>query len=394
MRNLITAPREDHLNKGTIGYGYPVADVTNWTCLENKSDPWVRYEADTSFALPDALVTPGPFVKDYTPVERLGRLQKDFVTGRVNFPLLITEGPNSVLSWGSGKWKMKLGESVRVRHIELGFDGSLFVKNLQTNQRIWESRPAGCANPSEIVFHDDGKLYVQDKSSGQWVDLIPSMPRFVQQQRRPDCDPRHPVESRLVLSSKNPPLMVAPCPNPSKMLFFASAYELDFGIDLGTGNMIIRPQGDHVVMFVLSPWGQWMVLRSKLPNLQLNADPNAAYGGLVNWNPHDGRRMDDARWEVKWQIPDKPMRSPIWEGENAPKVCFQGDGNIVSLSPLRAFRHVSCRLQVMYANGEVRWASGTNGMNPKPCHVRLGDGITGKGWVEIIDERGHCLWHC
>jgi hypothetical protein len=330
MNNLITTSPN---STGAMGYGFAVSDVTEWTSTDNVVDKSVKFQGDISHSLPDPVVSPGPFVRDYTPLEKLGKLQPEFVSGRIMYLIGILPGLSTTLTWGPGGFRIKSGEVITIKDLDLVYEGSLSLVDRNRRQRIWELWIEGSSPRDSISFKEDGKLYL-DKPAGS-KELLPHLPTLVPN-RDPNRDPRAArSETKVILSHISPHFQIVPSTNQNGSILYASDYEVPLGRQLRVGHFILRPQsktGDSkVIMYTLSPFGQWIVLVSRVPGSRLGYQlkEDKPFHDLIYWGGHGRGRVADDRWEVIWTSENQPSGEPVYQSDKGPMLAFQGDGNLV-----------------------------------------------------------------
>jgi hypothetical protein len=354
MNNLITSPRPD---SGSIGYGFPVADVSEWTCLQNAADPQVRFEGDISHTWPNLLVSPGPFVTNHASLDAPARLQSEFVRGRISVLISIQPGASKTLSWGPGSLKLTRGQEISVEGRTMSFDDSLFIIDKSTGKKTWELHWDGSEvenESSQLIFREDGRLCVVEDFGEGWEklyhDLIPILPKLSR-----TAEPA--VQTQMILSSFTPNLIFAPSPNPSNSVFFMNSYDIKIGQEFRVGHLVLR-QPDRkdkpVVLYGLSPYAQWVILTSALPlqMFELELDASQPYYGIVKWGGQGLGRCNDDRWNVVWTSSNEPLKMPIYDGDKAPMLAFQGDGNLVCTLSVDVSKAV-----ILGAGNLCRWRS-------------------------------------
>lgn len=330
-----------------MGYGYAVSDVTEWTCLGNVADKSVKFQGDISHSLPNPVVSPGPFVRDYTPLKKLGRLQPEFVSGRISYLIGILPGLSTTLSWGPGGFRITSGEVITIKDVDLIYEGALTVVNRHNGQRVWELWPEGNPSGDPISFKENGKLYLE-RSSGP-KELLPYLPLVISDNDT-GRDPRaNRSETKVFLSCTQPYFQIAPSPNHLGSIVYASNYDLPLGRQLRVGHLILKPQSNSgdgkVIMYTLSPYGQWVVLLSRVPGSRLGYQlkEDKPFSDLVRWGGQGRGRVGDDRWEVVWTSENPPANEPVYQPDKGPMLAFQGDGNLVCWPtyPVRAIVNVA-----------------------------------------------------
>jgi len=273
---------------------------------------------------------------------------------------------------------MKSGEVITVKDFDLVYEGALSLVDRNSGRRTWELWIEGNPGQDPIAFGEDGKLYLE-KPSGP-MELLPHLPALIPNQD-PNRDPRaNRSETKVFLSHTAPYFHIAPSPNHLGSILYASAYELPLGRQLRQGHFILRPQsstGDSkVIMYTLSPFGQWVVLISRVPGSRLGHQirEDKPFSDLIKWGGQARGRVADDRWEVAWTSENQPSAEPVYQSDKGPMLAFQGDGNLV-----------------IYFNG-AKWASKTHGRKPPPKFVRFNDASKGGAWIELVGEDGGIVW--
>ncbi|HEV7738103.1 MAG TPA: hypothetical protein VGO47_12135, partial [Chlamydiales bacterium] len=281
MYNLIDAEDTDNL-QGTFGYGFAVAaDVDRWICVGNQSSSRVRYEGDISGSLPVPNATPGPFVYDlsakhvrFSSMAQLSLdedswnviLQPEFRHGRGRISSLISiqPGPSTVLSYPGGEFQLQRGHAVHLKAISVKYDSDNLVRihknGNHNNSILWEEGP-GLHSPGEILtYSPGGKLCIISESRIVY-DFTPYIPFEALSGREVPA---------IVFSDNNPYVSVATF---GSSLLFASSYSFPQNRGFLVGQVVCRsrPYGNHhwTLLYTLSPYGQYVVLRSKQPNIMI-----------------------------------------------------------------------------------------------------------------------------
>jgi hypothetical protein len=228
---------------------------------------------------------------------------------------------------------MKSGEVITIKDLDLVFEGSLSIVDRKINQRIWELWIEGGPSGHGITFNEDGKLYLE--GSPGLRELLPHLPA-VHVDENPDRDPRaNRTETKIILSSVSPQFQIALSPNPFGIILYSSSYDIALGRQFHVGHYILRPlksTGDsRVIMYTLSPYGQWVVLRSRILGSQLGfkLKEDKPFHDLVRWGGHASGRVADDRWDVVWTSENHPSDEPAYKVDKGPMLAFQGDGNLV-----------------------------------------------------------------
>lgn len=316
-----------------MGYGFALSDVTEWTCLENVVDQNVKFHGDISHSLPNLNVSPGPFVRDYTPLNKLGRLQKEFVAGKISYLIGILPGHSTILSWGPNGFRMSSGDVVTIKDFDLVYEGCLAIVDRRAGRRIWELWIEGGPSDGTLQFKENGNLYLESKEGLK--NLLPHLPRV-----RPDDPNRDPranrTETKIIFSHTTPQFQIAPSPNPSGIILYASTTDVAMSRQFKAGHFVLRPQaptGDcRLIMYTVSPYAQWVVLLSRRPGSQMGFElnENKPFHDLVRWGGNGQGRVADDRWEVVWTTDNQPIPQPDFTVDKGPWLAFQADGNIVS----------------------------------------------------------------
>ncbi|KZS92430.1 hypothetical protein SISNIDRAFT_442200 [Sistotremastrum niveocremeum HHB9708] len=351
MNNLITS---SGTSTGSMGYGFPLVDVANWTTLGNVSAPSVKYEGDISRTLPNLLATPAAFVFDQPLKDNVVK-QKEYVRGRISYLLAVQPGRTPIRAFGPGEFRLRVNESFSLSKVRISFDedGDVRIRKLPGGEPLWEMGLKGkdLGHDPLFIFDGIGRLRITDHTGAVKHDCAPHAPPH---------DPQDHVTGvpTIRISEEAPYLALA---NPVGSILFASHYIDRMGQEMRNGHYVCRPLPDgRVLIWTLSPYCQWLTLRSKLPHQKLNTVP-------VTWP------LDRNQWEVVWSTPNKPREQPD------PKtfLAFQGDGNIV----------------IYGTEPGARWASGTHARQPPAKYVKYGIGTEADPFVQILDEQQKRIWH-
>lgn len=370
---------------GSFGYGFPVgSDVKDWVCIGNISLGHVPYMGDLTKSLPWPNAPPGPFVYgDNSPSVAFtssssvfindrdsyrGKviLQSGFMgqSGRISSLISIEPGDSRVLNYRPGQLLLESGQSITLAEISLAFDkdNRIRIRHRGNGLVLWEASSHATSPGQSLQYTETGKLVISS-TQGLLHDLTPHINLKIE-------------GSSLVISSINPYLTIS---GPKSSLLFASAYIFPQNRIFQLGQVISRTYKDRTLIYALSPYCQFVVLRSRQPNLPVPPLPLA-------WP--DKEREPQWEWEVVWTTPKPPT-----ERRNDVVMSFQGDGNLVSIQILPLLQpHSPYVLQVIYSNKTVPWASGTHGRSPPATYLRLGFGSAAEPWLELITDEGHRVW--
>lgn len=311
---------------GKFGYGFPVAsNVRDWICVGNVSLGHVPYTGDLTKSLPTPNVAPGAFVYDGNPhttvfvssnsffindadaYREKVVLQSDFMgqLGRITHLISIEPGVTRVLSYRPGQFLLNSGQSTHVADITLSFDKDNHIRIRQRRPDgngliLWEASSRQPGIPEQYLHYSEaGKLFI-NSPQGLVHDLTPYIHSNME-------------GGSFTISSLNPYLTItAP---PSHSLLFASAYIFSQNRTFPLGQIVARPYMDRTIIYTLSPYCQFVVLRSKRPNAPLPTLP-------LTWPEKE--REHEWDWEVVWHTP----RPPTDRRKDA-LMSFQGDGNLV-----------------------------------------------------------------
>ncbi|GJJ15638.1 hypothetical protein Clacol_009916 [Clathrus columnatus] len=363
MYNLIDSQPIDG-QFGGFGYGFPVsADVRSWICVGNVSLGHVPYTGDLTKSLPWPNAPPGPFVYDGHPSTvftfsafisssdmHMGGgevlLQSDFMgkIGRIASLISIQPGPTRVLSYRPGQLRLKSGQIVTLTDIIFSYDHDGYIRVRQRNSTevgfiLWEMGFDHVTTPGQHLHYTENGKLVLSSTQGQIHDLTPHIKSTME-------------GSSLVISNVNPYLTIS---GPKSSLLFASAYIFPQNRTFALGQIVARTYMNKTLIYALSPYCQFVVLRSKQNNTPVPSIPFA-------WP--DKEREAQWEWEVVWRTPNTPT-----ERRDGVVMSFQGDGNLV-----------------IYSNKTVPWASGTHGRIPPAVFLRLGFGSTAEPWLELITD--------
>lgn len=357
---------------GSFGYGFPVAsNVRDWICVGNVSLGHVPYTGDLTKSLPTPNAPPGAFIYDGNPLTTVfipsnsyfvndpdayrGKvvLQSDFMgqLGRIAALIAIEPGVTRVRSYGPGQFVLNSGQSTHVADITLSFDQDNHIRIRQRRSDgngliLWEARSRQPGIPEQYLHYSEaGKLSI-GSPQGHVDDFTPYIHSNVD-------------GGSFTISSLNPYLTITKPPLHS--LLFASAYIFSQNKSFLLGQIVARSYNDRTILYTLSPYCQFVVLRSKRPNAPLPTLP------LV-WPEKE--REHEWDWEVVWHTPKPPT-----DRRTDASMHFQGDGNLV-----------------IYSNKQVPWASGTHGRVPPATILRLGFGTATEPWLELITDEGHRVW--
>lgn len=381
------------LGEGRIGYGFPVgSDVANWTCRGNESHDNVLYIGEISGTLPKYInASPGPFVHDAwgnyegdeCDEESLD-LQKEFVQGKVWGLIEIGVGESKVLAYDGGALRLGLGESIKVRGVEVVFrpeDAELCVRRChddgRTGRTHWEGGVGGRLNHRRhefsnmvLVFTESGKLMIVNSNNPQEIywDFAPSIPPSLP----PTSTPR-PNVPRLALSSENPHVSIA---SSSGDVLFASAYTFP-GADLSVGKFISRP----------TPEAGGSLIWSLSPQRQIVVAHTHAAVQCIEW-PLDHR----------FQILSKIGNEGEGANDTGAALTLQGDGNLVSGVHLSTFpqssnpEHIHSPQVIYTGEGSPTWGSNTCEDGKRAKSIRYGVGSQEEPFLELLNDQGVRVW--
>lgn len=339
--NLIDS-QDIGLGQGSIGYGFAVAsDVKNWICTGNVSAERVRYEGDITNSLPTPNVAPGPFVHDvpHSEVRFLespiipqsdtnlykGKsviLQPEFLQGRgrIKFLISISPGASRVLTYQPGKFQLAKGQMICLQGAVLTYerDGMLRVREQlgsETGAVLWEGGPGNHTVPanSYLTYSTGGKICIStDDVSQVYYDFMPHMPLHA-----PPGDDTG-MAATLVFSDTNPHLSIT---TPASSVLFSSSYAIPHFRAFAGGQVIARSylygNSQRTILYTLSPYCQFVVLRSKRSQVGVPALPLA-------WPAPEQETQWE--WEIVWSTPNPRTK----ERRSDAMMFFQGDGNLVS----------------------------------------------------------------
>lgn len=342
MYNLIDAEGNDGL-RGTFGYGFAVAsDVDQWICVGNASSRRVKYEGDISGSLPVPNAAPCSFIHDISdernvhfasvtqiPPHSTGAwngviLQPEFKhsRGRISSLISIQPGSSRVLSYQAGQFQLQRGQAIYLKAIVLKYDSDNVIRIQERRGNhlgsvLWEGGPGQHSPGDTLVYSSRGKLCIISQSHIIY-DFTPFIPL--------DAIPEK--ELCIILSDTNPYMSVTTSGS-SPSLLFASSYIFPPNTGFAVGQIIARSQvydkHSRTLLYTLSPYGQYVVLRSKHSSGIIPALPLAWPSSQSHWD-----------WEIIWHTPNQLTQ----ERDGDAKMFFQGDGNLVSLSFNLVFSHL------------------------------------------------------
>ncbi|KZO91257.1 hypothetical protein CALVIDRAFT_364614 [Calocera viscosa TUFC12733] len=370
-RNAIVARNLIHYQdrgrgRGAIGYGFAIsADVENWTCMDNVSADGVVYEGDMNDGdwQPTGLsVAPGPFVRSAGPVEKLGKLQKEFVPGLLRGLLVIKPGRSSVLRLFPGQLQLRPGDSIPLKKWMLEFcrDGEVIFRNAESGTIRWSAgsrgRISGHEDTALLELAVSGHLRIVESTKPDQV--LFNLSSVLPPGGIPGCTPASTSLPSLHISDNEPHLQLV---GPDNGILLSSSYEVGMNRLFPTGAYICRPSlnNEATIVSVMSPYGQYMVLSTR-NGMQMNFPL-----GSVGWP------LDVSKWYVIWETPNEPLK------EKADcTLAFQGDGNLV-----------------IYANGNALWNTMTYGPPDKAARfLRWGDGSPQQPYLELLTETRQRAW--
>lgn len=306
------------------------------------SAPGVRYEGDITKSLPTPNVAPGPFVhdvpaavlkfadsgviasgeKDDTQGKRV-ILQPEFLhgRGRIKHLISIVPGASRVLSYQPGQLHLARGQAVTLKSVMLKYelDGIVRLRDRPasgTGAVLWEGGPENQGSPvgQYLTYTTGGKLCITSGDPAELCfDFTPHMPSHA----GPGNDER--LAPAFIISDTNPHLSIT---TPNSSIFFLSSYTFPTNRAF-PGRQVVARTYNHgnsprTVLYTLSPYCQFVVLRSKKPRTVVPAIPLA-------WpTPEQEAQWD---WEIVWNTPNARTK----ERRSDAMMYFQGDGNLVSL---------------------------------------------------------------
>jgi hypothetical protein len=308
--------------------------------------------------------------------------------GRIKHLISITPGASHVLSYQLGQFHLARGQVITLKGAVLGYeqDGMVRLRERRGNGTgavLWEGGSEKEKSPPGqfLTYTAGGKLCITSGDPAQvCFDFTPHIPSHA----TPGSDER--VAPAFIFSDSNPHLSIT---TPNSSMLFSSSYTFSVNPAFPGGQVVARTymygNSPRTVLYTLSPYCQFVVLRSKKPQAVVPALPLA-------WPaPTEEAQWE---WEIVWTTPNPRTK----EKRTDAMMYFQGDGNFVSLHAIcgrmisRAHLTGDRIEQVIRSQKTVPWASGTSGKTPPATHLRFGLGSVEEPWIEIVNETGGRVW--